>query len=46
VQKATKKVVKAGAKRVNDSANKVRQKQMAKLKQTGNINDAVSLLLK
>ena len=43
---STKRVVKAGAKKVDDSANKVRQKQMAKLKQSGNINDAISLMFK
>ena len=46
VQKSTKKkVVKAGAKKVNDGKSKVRQKQMAKLKQTGSIQDAVSLIM-
>ena len=46
VKKTTKKrVVKAGAKKVNDGKSKVRQKQMAKLKQTGSIQDAVSLIM-
>jgi len=40
-----KRVVKAGAKKVNDGKSKVRQKQMAKLKQTGSIQDAVSLIM-
>jgi len=42
---STKRVVKAGAKKVNDGKSKVRQKQMAKLKQTGSIQDAVSLIM-
>jgi len=41
-----KRVVKAGAKKVDDSVKKARQKQMAKLKQTGSINDAISLMFK
>lgn len=46
VKKASKKrVVKAGAKKVDDSTRKIRQKQMAKFKQSGNINDAVSLIM-
>jgi len=46
VKKTTKKrVVKAGAKKVDDSKSKVRQKQMAKLKQSGSIQDAVSLIM-
>jgi hypothetical protein len=47
VKKTNKKrVVKAGAKKVDDSTKKVRQKQMAKLKQTGKIDDAISLMFK
>jgi len=40
-----KRVVKAGAKKVSDSQSKVRKKQMAKLKQSGSIQDAVSLIM-
>ena len=46
VKKTNKKrVVKAGAKKVSDGGSKVRQKQMAKLKQSGSIQDAVSLIM-
>jgi len=45
VKNTKKKVVKAGAKKVSDGQSKVRQKQMAKLKQTGSIQDAVSLIM-
>jgi len=46
VKKTSKKrVVKAGAKKVDDSTRKVRQKQMAKFKQSGSIQDAVSLIM-
>jgi len=45
VKNTKKKVVKAGAKKVSDGKSKVRQKQMAKLKQTGSIQDAVSLIM-
>ena len=46
VKKTTnKRVVKAGAKKVDDSKSKVRKKQMAKLKQSGSIQDAVSLIM-
>ena len=37
--------IKAGAKRVNDSATKVRERQQAKLSKTGDINDALGLIL-
>lgn len=37
--------IKAGAKRVNDSATKVRERQKAKLSKTGDINDALGLIL-
>ena len=37
--------IKAGAKRVNDSASKVRNRQKAKLSKTGDINDALGLIL-
>ena len=40
-----KKFVKAGAKKVNDGKSKIRQKQMAKFKQSGSIQDAVSLIM-
>ena len=47
VKKTNKKrVVRAGAKKVDDSVKKVRQKQMAKLKQSGKIDDAISLMFK
>ena len=38
-------LVKAGAKRVNDSATKVRKRQKAKLQKSGDINDALGLIL-
>ena len=38
-------IIKAGAKRVNDSATKVRERQKAKLSKTGDINDALGLIL-
>ena len=38
-------IVKAGAKRVNDSATKVRKRQKAKLQKSGDINDALGLIL-
>lgn len=37
--------IKAGAKRVNDSATKVRNRQKAKLSKTGDIHDALGLIL-
>ena len=45
VKNTKKRVVKAGAKKVSDGQSKVRQKQMAKLKQSGSIQDAVSLIM-
>lgn len=46
VKKTNKKrVVKGGAKKMSDGKSKVRKKQMAKLKQTGKIDDAVSLIM-
>ena len=38
-------IVKAGAKRVNDSATKVRKRQQAKLQKSGSIDDALDLIL-
>ena len=38
-------IVKAGAKKVNDSATKVRQRQKAKLQKSGSIDDALGLIL-
>jgi len=38
-------IVKAGAKKVNDSATKVRKRQKAKLQKSGSIDDALGLIL-
>ena len=38
-------IVKAGAKKVNDSATKVRKRQQAKLQKSGSIDDALGLIL-
>ena len=43
--KKAKPIVKAGAKKVSDSNAKVRKRQKAKLKQSGDINDALGLIL-
>lgn len=46
VKKTNKKrVVKGGAKKMSNGKSKVRKSQMAKLKQTGKIDDAVSLIM-
>ena len=43
--KKAKPALKAGAKKVKDSSNKVRERQKAKLRRSGSIDDALDLML-
>ena len=43
--KKAKPIMKAGAKKISDSTTKVRKRQQAKLKKSGDINDALGLIL-